>query len=151
MFGEEPHELVVMFQELRQESLEAVLEDGWARQNFVPSDTKLPTWFDGGNESLRSGRYFTALMVSKPLPISNYFRDPFVSKMRRDALVVDTPISGDHGPIESKELFGLCTTHLESLYAGKEFHFRQLAVISALLKSDIAQGQCDRANSPPGV
>lgn len=141
MFGEEPHDLVVMFQELRQESLEAVLEDRWARQNFVLSDTEPPDWCDGDNELLEPGTYFTAMMVSKNLPISNCFRIPFVSDMGRDALVVDIPISEDHGPNESKELLRLCTTHLESLYTGKDFRFRQLAVISALLKGDMPQGQ----------
>ncbi|KAH6962215.1 hypothetical protein BKA56DRAFT_623522 [Ilyonectria sp. MPI-CAGE-AT-0026] len=151
MFGEEPHGLVLMCQELRQESREAVLEDRRARQNFDLSDTEPSAWFDGGNKFLGSGTYFTAMMVSKPLPISNCFRVRFVSKMQRDALVVDTPISEDHEPNESEELLRLCTTHLESLYAGKEFRFRELEVISALLKSDVAQGQCDRANIPPGV
>lgn len=141
MFGEEPHNLVVMFQELRQESLEAILEDRWARQNFVLSDTEPPAWLDGDNKSLGPGRYFTAMMVSKTLPISNCFRIPFVSKMGRDALVVDIPVSEDRGPNESQELLRLCTTHLESLYSGKEFRFRQLTVISALLKGDIAQGR----------
>jgi hypothetical protein len=42
MFGQAPHNLVVMFQELRQESLQAILEDEWAQQNFVLSDTEPP-------------------------------------------------------------------------------------------------------------
>ncbi|KAM0185928.1 hypothetical protein ACHAPI_011966 [Fusarium lateritium] len=147
MFGQVPHNLVVMFQELRQESLEAILEDKWAQQNFVLSDTEPPYPHYINNESLDEGpdcipsQYFTLMMVSKTLPISNCFRVPFVSEMERDALVVDIPVSGDNGSEAPKRSLRLCTTHLESLYTGKELRFQQLAQVSALLKGDSSQGQ----------
>ncbi|PON20200.1 hypothetical protein TGAM01_v210921 [Trichoderma gamsii] len=146
MFGQEPHNLVVLFQELRQESLEAILEDKWTQQNFVLSDTEPPYFDYADNESFDEkpdripSRYFT-LMISRNLPISNCFRVPFVSKMERDALVVDFPVSKDHGPEASKRPLRLCTTHLESLYTEKELRFRQLVQVSALLKGDSPQEQ----------
>ncbi|KAJ4859747.1 endonuclease/Exonuclease/phosphatase family domain-containing protein [Trichoderma breve] len=147
MFGQEPHNLVVMFQELRQESLEVILEDKWTQQNFVLSDTEPPYFDCADNKSFDEkpncipSRYFTLMMISRNLPISNCFRLPFVSEMERDALVVEIPVSEDHGPEASKRSLRLCTTHLESLYTGKELRFRQLVQVSALLKSDSPQGQ----------
>lgn len=38
MLGPEPHNLGVLFQELRQESLEVILENKWTQQNFVLSE-----------------------------------------------------------------------------------------------------------------
>lgn len=146
MFGQEPHNLVVMFQELRQESLEVILEDKWAQQNFILSDREPPCFLYGDNKSFDeetdciSSQYFTLMMISRTLPISNCFRVPFVSEMGRDALVVDIPVSEDQGPKESKRSLRLCTTHLESLYTGKELRFRQLVQVSALLKGS-SQGQ----------
>ncbi|RYP25231.1 hypothetical protein DL765_000112 [Monosporascus sp. GIB2] len=153
MFGQEPHNLVVMLQELRQESLEAILDDKWTQQNFVLSDVKPPDakpldclYEDGESSDLedtdwRPSPYFTLMMVSRTLPISNCFRVPFPSKMWRDALVVDIPVLDDRGPEQPKESLRLCTTHLESLYTRKEYRFRQLAMISALLKGASSQGK----------
>ncbi|KAH7113103.1 hypothetical protein B0J13DRAFT_574716 [Dactylonectria estremocensis] len=135
-----------MFQELRQESLEVILEDKWAQQNFILSDREPPCFLYGDNESFDeetdciSSQYFTLMMILRTLPISNCFRVTFVSEMGRDALVVDIPVSEDHGPKESKRSLRLCTTHLESLYTGKELRFRQLVQVSALLKGS-SQGQ----------
>ncbi|KAI1466836.1 uncharacterized protein F4812DRAFT_433014 [Daldinia caldariorum] len=148
MFGQEPHNLVVMLQELRRESLEAILEDKWARQNFSLSDTEPPGFHYADDESfdrkpsrIPSG-YFTLMMVSRNLPISNCFRVPFVSEMGRDALVVDIPVSEDHDPETPKRSLRLCTTHLESLYTGRELRFLQLVQVSALLKGNSSsQGQ----------
>ncbi|KAK3302603.1 uncharacterized protein B0T15DRAFT_543350 [Chaetomium strumarium] len=145
MFGPEPRNLVVMLQELRDESLEAILEDEWAQQNFALSDTDppysdyaYPEFFDE-ELNLQRSRYFTLMMVSRNLPISNCFRVPMLTEMERDALVVDIPVSEDHhGPeaSSSKRSLRLCTTHLESLYQGKDLRFRQLAQVAALLKGD---------------
>jgi tyrosyl-DNA phosphodiesterase 2 len=129
-FGHEPRNLVVMLQELRQESLGVILEDKWAQQNFILSDREPPYFLYRDNQSFDeetdciSGQYFTLMMISRTLPISNCFRVPFVSEMGRDALVVDIPVSEDHGLKESKRSLRLCTTHLESLYTGKELRFR---------------------------
>ncbi|KAI3399715.1 hypothetical protein diail_5782 [Diaporthe ilicicola] len=143
MFGQKPRGLVVMLQELRQESLEVILKDKWAQQNFSLSDTKPPYSHYAGNESLgeEPGQHFTLMMISRNLPISSCFRVPFVSEMERDALVVDIPVSEDHDPETSKGSLRLCTTHLESPYTEKELRFRQLVQVSALLKGDSTQGQ----------
>lgn len=147
MFGQEPRNLVVMLQELRQESLEVILEDKWAQQNFSLSDTKPPYFHYASNEPYGEepdcipSEYFTLMMISRNLPISSCFRVPFVSEMGRDALVVDIPVSEDHDPETSKRSLRLCTTHLESLYTGKELRFRQLVQVAALLKGTSSQGQ----------
>lgn len=81
------------------------------------------------------------MMISQNLPVYNFFRVPFISEMERDALVVDIPVSEDHGLEVLKRSLRLCTTHLESLYTGKELRFHQLVQVSALLKGDSSQGQ----------
>lgn len=147
MFGQEPRNHVIMLQELRQESLEVILEDKWAQQNFSLSDTEPPYFHYAGDESFSEepdcihSQYFTLMMISRNLPISSCFRVPFVSEMERDALVVDIPVSEDHDPETSKGSLRLCTTHLESLYTGKELRLRQLAQVSAILKGHSSQGQ----------
>ncbi|KAJ0103766.1 endonuclease exonuclease phosphatase family protein [Diaporthe amygdali] len=147
MFGQEPRNLVVMLQELRQESLKVVLEDKWAQQNFSLSDTEPPYFHYAGNESFGEepdcipSEYFTLMMISRNMPISSCCRVPFVSEMGRDALVVDIPVSEDHDPETSERPLRLCTTHLESLYTGEELRFRQLVQVSALLKGTSSQGQ----------
>ncbi|CAH0030431.1 unnamed protein product [Clonostachys rhizophaga] len=133
MFGQQPHNLVVMLQEICQESFNVILKDKWAQENFVLSNTE-PAYF-------QPSRYFTLMMVSRNLPISNCFRVPFISQMNRDALVVDIPLYGYNGHEGSKWSLRLCTTHLESLYTGKEFRSRQLVQVSALLKGGSSQGQ----------
>ncbi|KAL6831902.1 hypothetical protein V8C40DRAFT_285341 [Trichoderma camerunense] len=133
MFGQEPHNLVVMFQELRQESLEVILEDKWTQQNFVLSNTEPPYFDCADNKSFDEkpncipSRYFTLMMISRNLPISNCFRLPFISEIERDALVVEIPVSEDDGSEALKRLLRLCITHLKLLYIGKELRFHQLA------------------------
>lgn len=132
MFGQEPRNLVVMLQELHRESLEVILEDKWAQQNFSLSDTEPPYFHYASIESFGEepdcipSEYFTVMMIPRNLPILGCFRVPFVSEMKRDALVVDIPVSEDDDPETSKGSLRLCTTHLESLYTGKELRFRQL-------------------------
>ncbi|KAK5989642.1 hypothetical protein PT974_07896 [Cladobotryum mycophilum] len=138
MFGQDPQKLVVMFQELRQESLETILNDKWAQQNFVLSDEKAPCLPRGNGQP---SRYFTLMMVSRTLPISNCFRIPFDSNMMRDALVVDIPVGESTDARKTKESLRLCTTHLESLHEGKRYRLPQLSVVSSLLKGKLSNGQ----------
>ncbi|KAI6762443.1 hypothetical protein HG530_008423 [Fusarium avenaceum] len=146
MFGEAPHNLVVMFQEVHEESLQVILGDKWVQENFVLSDTKPPSLRHANSKSFGKNRdpvrsqYFTLIMAPRDLPISNCFRVPFVSRMGRDALVVDIPVSEDPGSETSKKSLRLCTTLLESLSAKKR-RFHQLAQVSALLKGDLFHGQ----------
>lgn len=138
-----------MFQEVCQESLQAILENRWTQDNFSVTDVKPPPfyyreeWNDVREEDAGSvpTRHFTLMMIPQNLRISNCFRVPFVSESERDALVVHLPVSEDDGPNEPKGLLRLCTAHLESLDLGYEYRFRQLATISALLKSELIQGR----------
>jgi tyrosyl-DNA phosphodiesterase 2 len=125
-FEDPPLPLVIMLQEVHCESLLAILEHPWIRKNFVLSDVSAPQ------------SYFTLMMVSRRIQSENWFRVPLQSRMKRDILAVDIPIS--HSGSESagpKKILRLCTTHLESLWEpeGEELRPHQLAQISALLKA----------------
>jgi hypothetical protein len=53
---------------------------------------------------------------ARDVPAENWFRAPFPSKMERDALVVDIPVSSSKcDTANPKKIIRLCTTHLESL------------------------------------
>ncbi|EEU34838.1 uncharacterized protein NECHADRAFT_88425 [Fusarium vanettenii 77-13-4] len=149
LFGQEPHNLVVMFQEVCQESLHAILEDRWTQDNFSVTAVKPPPfyyreeWNDVRDENVGSmpTRHFTLMMIPRGLRISNCFRVPFVSESERDVLVVHLPVSENGPPDETNGILRLCTTHLESLDLGYGYRFRQLAALSALLKSELVQGR----------
>ncbi|RTE68823.1 hypothetical protein BHE90_016801 [Fusarium euwallaceae] len=137
-----------MFQEVCQESLRAILEDRWTQDNFSVTDVKPPPfyyreeWNDVREENVGSmpTRHFTLMMIPRDLRISNCFRVPFVSESERDVLVVHLPVLENEGPDKPNGILRLCTTHLESLDLGYEYRLRQLAAISALLKSELVQG-----------
>jgi len=143
LFGEVQDPFVAMFQEVRRESLQVILENPWVQRNFVLSNTKAPeslyTNIPGDSFLFkrldwRAASYFSLLMISRNLAIENCFRVPFVTKMGRDALVVDIPVFSSRERTESKECLRLCTTHLESLWSGKAYRPGQLGLISTLLK-----------------
>lgn len=147
LFGETADPLVVMLQEVRQESLQVILGNPWVQRNFLVSNVSPPeseyTNIPGDSFILRrldwqAAPYFTLMMISRPLAITDCFRVPFVSTMGRDALVVDIPILNPGGQTRSIECLRLCTTHLESLWPGKAYRPGQLALISALLKGTLA-------------
>lgn len=81
------------------------------------------------------------MMIPRDLRISNCFRVPFFSESERDILVVHLPVSENGPPDEPNGILRLCTTHLESLDLGYGYRFRQLAALSALLKSELVQGR----------
>ena len=125
-FGMSPLPLVIMLQEVHSQSLTSLLAHPWVRENFALSNIEAPE------------RYFTIMMVSKNLQSRKWFRMPLFSAMRRDALIVDIPISASgEKPGQLSQILRLCTTHLESLYEpeGSEKRPLQLAQISALLKA----------------
>lgn len=113
------------------------------QRNFVLSNTKTPKslYTNIRRDSFilkrldwRAALYFSLLMISRNLVIENCFRVPFVTKMGRDALVVDIPVFSPREHSESKECLCLCTTYLESLWSGKAYRPGQLGLISTLLK-----------------
>lgn len=143
LFGEVSRPLVVMLQEVRRESLQVILDNAWVQRNFILSDVDPPaslyTDIPGKSFIMRqldwdAAPYFTLMMISRQLAITNCFRIPFVTSMGRDALVIDIPVSNPGGRTQMKESLRLCTTHLESLWGGKRYRPGQLALISALLK-----------------
>ncbi|KAI1424993.1 Endonuclease/exonuclease/phosphatase [Xylaria sp. FL1777] len=150
-FGEAPSSLVVMLQEVRQEMVQVMLENPWVQQNFMLSNVEPPTTLFAEDPSSSSSEsdtrqikwkatpYFTLMMISRDLPISNCFRVPFSKTgMGRDVLVVDIPVTNSQGSTIDNELFRLCTTHLESLRESRELRFSQLVLISELLKGAAA-------------
>jgi tyrosyl-DNA phosphodiesterase 2 len=125
-FGDLSSPLVIMLQEVHIKSLPVILEHPWIRRNFILSNSAAPQ------------RYFTIMMVSRDVRTENWLRVRLPSKMERDILAVDIPISYTAiGSRSSRKVLRLCTTHLESLWEseGKELRPRQLALISALMKS----------------
>ncbi|KAG8362099.1 hypothetical protein FVEN_g8 [Fusarium venenatum] len=152
MFGQKPDNLVVMPQEIREESLDAILKNEWAQQNFILSDTEPPYSeykfdqfddFDEGKGDLESNQCFSMTMVSRNLPISNCSRVSFFSGTNCDALVVDVPVSESegHGPKISKQSLRLCTTRLEPNYSNPDLRRSQLVTVSELLNGKWSQGQ----------
>lgn len=124
LFGDPSPPMVIMLQEVRKESLSAIQEHPWIRENFMLSDLDPP------------GRYFTVMLVSLHVNTSNWFRVPLPSKMGRDALFVDIPLK-DAEAVCHVKILRLCTTHLESLWEteGNEKRPLQLAQISSFLKA----------------
>lgn len=141
-FGEESDHLVIMLQEVNQQSLQAILDHAWVQRNFLLSNIEPPKTIikDISDESSVfepvwvAASYFTLMLISKDLSISKCFRAPFTTAMGRDALVTDIPILGSEASSSMPESLRLCTTHLESLYSGKDYRLGQLALVSALLK-----------------
>ena len=126
IFGDSPPPLVIMLQEVTNQSLAAILTHSWVRNNFALSDVEAPE------------RYFTLMMVSRQVQAKTWFRMPFPSRMGRDALVVDIPVlPSEQEPKQRNKILRLCTTHLESLpeVEGQERRPLQLAQASALIKA----------------
>lgn len=147
LFGETPGHLVVMLQEVRQESLQVILGNPWVQRNFLVSNVTPPesvhTNIPGQSFIMRrldwmAAPYFTLILISRSLAITRCFRVPFVSSMGRDALVIDIPILNPGEQTRSIDYLRLCTTHLESLWPGKAYRPGQLALISGLLKGTLA-------------
>jgi hypothetical protein len=147
VFGKKPHNLVVMLQEIREESLDAILRHEWVQQNFIISDTEPPYHeFDLDEEEesdLESSQCFSIMMISRNLPISNCSRVSFFSETNCDALVVDVPVSESEGPGPqvSKQSLRLCTTRLEPHYEDPDRRRSQLVTVSEILKGKWSQGQ----------
>ena len=149
LFGEVSAPLVIMFQEVRRESLQVILESPWVQRNFVLSNSEPPesayTDIPGESFVLRqldwdAAPYFTLMMVSRHLAVKNCFRVPFVTNMGRDALVVDISVLNLKGLPQAEEVLRLCTTHLESLWGGKAYRPGQLGLISGLMKGSPSAG-----------
>ena len=143
LLGNSPRHQVVMLQEIRAESLRAMLENPWVQNNFILSDVHPPESIhkDISGESFilrctewEAMHYFTLMMVSRDLGIMDCYRVPFVTKTGRDALVVDVPVHDQDERIDSAKSIRLCTTHLESFYGGKAWRPGQLTLLSSLLK-----------------
>ena len=131
LFWDPPPPSVIMLQEVQSDSLAAILEHSWVKNNLTISDVDAPE------------QYFTIMMVSQHLQAERWFRFPLPTRMGHDALLVDVsipPNRGDSG--HSKRILRLCTTHLESLWEpeGHEFRPRQLVQLSALLKAPSRHG-----------
>ncbi|RSL52229.1 hypothetical protein CEP54_011030 [Fusarium duplospermum] len=149
ILGTEPHNLVVMLQEVSPASLHAILGNPWVQRNFVVSDGKPPEVprmvtlnpSSGLKQSAQKETlYFTVMMASKRLPVTACFRAPLVTNMGRDVLAMDIHTLGQEEASNHQECVRLCTTHHESLWQGKEHRRGQLAVISDLLKESIVPG-----------
>ncbi|KAL8853065.1 MAG: hypothetical protein Q9221_002095 [Calogaya cf. arnoldii] len=133
-----PDKLVIMFQEICNEMLQAIMDNTWVQRNFTLSNLDGPkdihTDIPGDSFVMRTfefkaAPYFTLMMVSRDITIVNCFRTPLVSMrgrdalgrisnwdaavimMGRDALVVDIAIGDGVGEDHGTRIFRLCTTH----------------------------------------
>ncbi|RSM20249.1 hypothetical protein CDV31_001046 [Fusarium ambrosium] len=149
ILGAESQSLIVMLQEVSPTSLQTILGHPWVRHNFILSNDKPPevprkVTLDGSSglrpSAQKETSYFTVMMASKNLPVTACFRAPLVTNMGRDVLAMDIHTLGREEDRSQQECVRLCTTHLESLWQGKEYRRGQLAVISDLLKKPILPG-----------
>ena len=107
------------------------------QRNFAINGLKSPTNIESVLQGAISS-YFTLILTPGDVKLQNCFRLPLPSEMRRDALIVDIPLSTptDTVPISGKQdIFRLCTTHLESLGKGFDLRRKQLEIISQKLKT----------------
>ncbi|KAL8670080.1 MAG: hypothetical protein Q9168_005365 [Polycauliona sp. 1 TL-2023] len=148
-FTARPAKLVVMFQEIRDDTLHAIMANPWVRTNFVLSNREvLPsssTYAVGKSFVMTQPEgtvapHFTLMMISKDMTVVNCFRSPLLSSRGRDALVVDIAIRDRGGEAHSTKVLRLCTTHLESRLRARHYHLAQLSDIAALLKGVSALG-----------
>ncbi|KAI5925589.1 hypothetical protein F4810DRAFT_659196 [Camillea tinctor] len=142
MFGQKPHDLVIMLGGVLKESLRAILDDKWVQENFVLSDVKPPDWLcelsrDPEERYWKSNADLSLMLISRDLPIAKTFRVPYVPNMRSNVLIVDIPVSSENqGLDQPKRLLRLGTTDLDLGGLGRrleELYSQQQAVISTLL------------------
>jgi hypothetical protein len=71
--GHETKSTVIMLQEVRNESLQAILNDRWIQGNFLLSDAdpRPSRYADVLDRKLFAEAYFTMMLVSKDLGTSN--------------------------------------------------------------------------------
>lgn len=150
LFGSKAQNLVVMLQEVSSLSLSNILGHGWVQQNFILSDIKPPrvprrvtlSTSSALTKSIqKEASYFTVIMVSKNLPVMACFRVPLITNMGRDVLAMDLLILANEATNDHLNCVRLCTTHLESLWKGKEYRRGQLAVISDLFEYQVLPGR----------
>lgn len=83
LFGELSGPLVVMFQEVRYESLQVIMNNAWVQRNFILLNVDPPAsvYTDIPGESFilrkldwKATSYFTLMMISRQLGIMNCFQ-----------------------------------------------------------------------------
>jgi endonuclease/exonuclease/phosphatase family metal-dependent hydrolase len=133
-FGNDPGELVVLLQEVSQLSAQQILQNQWVQENFIIVGHEAPRTFQAGIP--RQARYYTMAMTPRSIRLQKSFRMPLPSEMGRDALFVDLELRSSKGRPNSamKEVFRICTTHLESLQEGNSIRAKQLELISQNLE-----------------
>lgn len=141
-----PTRTIIALQEVREQSLSAMLESNWVKRNFKVSnvspqedvqDDVVGDSFIMKNLAWSVTPYFTTMPVSNDMPAVAGFRVPFKTPMGRDALLVDVAVQNPNSSRSKADVLRICTTHLESLYTGRRYRLGQLALISALLKGDV--------------
>ena len=119
---------VILLQELRQASFEAVLENRWVREHFAVVPPNAGFW---------PGRYGLATLVSRHIPIQKaqmlHFHE---TRMDRTALFVDVLLQTEDASSEqpTSRSIRIANTHLESLAEGERARPVQLSAIAAMLR-----------------
>jgi hypothetical protein len=140
-FGGTPGHLVLMLQELRPASLQAILDHDWVRRNFVVSNAQVPRSYVDAVAASSDKTYlgcFNLMLVARSLPIARCFRVPFVkSPTSSGALVADLALdSGRAG--DATQVIRLSTALLESTKFHRGYRDGQLASLSSFLKGKSA-------------
>lgn len=135
-FDDHPKNLIIMFQEVCQQSALQILSTEWVQKHFATVGIDHPRVTRNGIP--RPSLYFTCLLVYRHLGIDRSFRMSLPSDMGRDALFLDLAVCSPNlrPDTDGKKVLRLCTTHLESLSSGFELRRRQLESIALMLKQD---------------
>jgi tyrosyl-DNA phosphodiesterase 2 len=128
-FGNSAQSLVIMLQEVCQESVNQIMQTRWVRRNFAIAGHEPPRIFQAGIP--RPAKYFTLMMIPKNLKLKDSFRVALPTDMGRDALFVDIQLHTPKSAVisETKDVLRLCTTHLESLEEGTHLRKKHLELI----------------------
>ncbi|PIL29010.1 hypothetical protein GSI_09058 [Ganoderma sinense ZZ0214-1] len=119
---------VILLQELKEESFDAVLKNRWVRKHFAVLPPNTGYW---------SGRYGLATLISRHIPIVNAQMLQFRrTRMGRGALFVDVLLKTTdvNGELAVPQTIRIANTHLESLGEGEKARPVQLSAIAAMLR-----------------
>ena len=142
LFDKQSARLIVLLQEVCQDSLQQIKDSDWIQTNFLITGLPPPTMMRNGIP--QTVHYFNLILTPKTLVCQHSYRIPLPSEMGRHALFVDIPLysSKDKAYASSSgptDIFRLCTTHLESLGEGMSLRRRQLEMISQQLNAKVQE------------
>ncbi|KAM5545936.1 hypothetical protein V8D89_000062 [Ganoderma adspersum] len=119
---------IILLQELKEASFEAILKNHWVREHFAVAPPNTGFW---------PGRYGLATLISRHIPIQKAQMLQFhETRMGRTALFVDVLLQTEDASSEqpTSRSVRIANTHLESLGEGEQARAVQLSAIAAMLR-----------------